>query len=161
VAAVLVTAGIRWSLTPLLGPQLPYTMFFMAVVCAAWYGGVGPGILAVFLSVLFAQFVFAESTFSLALSQAALIRGLIFVVVAMSCVMLSGSLHRASARAMQAEQRLRDVLASMADDFVTVDREWRVTFINPHATSSLGRRPGPIEGSILWQSFPEIVGTDL
>lgn len=159
--AVLVAAGIRWSLIPLLGPQLPYTIFFAAVVCAAWYGGRGPGILAVFLSFLVAQFFFAAPNPSQALTRSALIHGVIFVVVAMSCVMLSGSLHRASARAIQAEQRLRDVLTSMADDFVIVDREWRVTFINRHAYANLGSRSGNIEGSILWQSFPEIVGTEL
>ncbi len=161
VAAVLVAAGIRWSLLPLLGTYLPYVTFFGAVVCAAWYGGVGPGILAVVLSVVAAEFLFIPPVYTIALTRFGLISGVTFGVVAMSCVMLSGSLHRTRARAEAVERRLRDLLAGMADDFVVVDPEWRVTFINAHAAAALGRRPQALEGQELWALYPGLPGTDL
>lgn len=122
VAAVLIAAGVRWALGSVLENQLPFTIFFAAVVCAAWYGGVGPGILAVALSFLLAEFLFIEPAFSLRLSEGNLLAGLIFVIVALSCVMLSGSLHRARSKAVHSEQQVRSLLAAMAADVYPLRR---------------------------------------
>ena len=122
VAAVLVAAGIRWALGPVLNHQIPFTIFFVAVVCAAWYGGVGPGILAVALSFFLAELLFVDPAFALRVSQGDLIDGLIFAIVALSCVMLSGSLHRTRAQAVDSERQVRSLLAATAADVQKVHR---------------------------------------
>src|ERR1051326_5058512 len=49
----------REALTPGIGPTaLPFIFFFPAVAIAAWFGGLGPGILAVVLSSLAANWFF-------------------------------------------------------------------------------------------------------
>jgi PAS domain S-box-containing protein len=116
VVAVLVAAGIRWFLAPVLGPQLPFTIFFAALIWAAWYGGIGPGALAVILSFFAAEFLFVGPSGSLAMSRADLVSGLAFLVVGMSSVILSGSLHRTQVGAQETERQRRDQLASLADD---------------------------------------------
>src|SRR5438132_9756630 len=54
VLSVAAAAGVRWLLTPLLGENIPFATFFLAVIVAAWHGGVGPALLAAALGSLFA-----------------------------------------------------------------------------------------------------------
>ena len=46
IVATVVALVVRLSLSPLLGEELPYITFFGAVMTAAWFGGLGPGLLA-------------------------------------------------------------------------------------------------------------------
>ena len=54
---------------------------------------------------------------------------------------------------------LSDVLESITDAFFTVDREWRFTYINPKAAEVTGRPREELLGKVLWEEFPEAVGT--
>ena len=54
-------------LGPVVGPELSYLFFWPAVVFAAWYGGLGPGLLATFLSALAADFSLFWPRFSWAM----------------------------------------------------------------------------------------------
>jgi two-component system, cell cycle sensor histidine kinase and response regulator CckA len=110
VAAVLAAAGMRWLLNPLIGLEFPFATFFGAVVCAAWFGGFGPGMLAVVLSCLVAEFLFITPRFTFYFTRDSLVGGTLFAVVSTGCVMLSGSLHRARARALSAEAKTREML---------------------------------------------------
>ena len=47
IAAVLVE-----FLLPSVGNQFPFLLLYPAVICAAWYGGFGPGLLATVLTAL-------------------------------------------------------------------------------------------------------------
>src|SRR3954453_1888656 len=58
VAAVLAMAGVRWLLTPVLGHELPFSTLLIAVLVAAWSGGLGPTLLATGLSALLGLFFF-------------------------------------------------------------------------------------------------------
>ena len=54
---------------------------------------------------------------------------------------------------------LADVLESITDAFFIVDREWRFTYINPKAAQVTGRSRDELLGKVLWEEFPEAVGT--
>lgn len=56
VVLVLVCGLARWFLSPSLGVRFPFITLFFAVFCAAWIGGLGPGLLTTVLSLLFALF---------------------------------------------------------------------------------------------------------
>jgi len=57
-------------------------------------------------------------------------------------------------------ERLTTTIESLTDPFFTVDREWRVTYVN-HATEKATRRSRTeLLGKILWDEFPEMVGTE-
>jgi signal transduction histidine kinase/ActR/RegA family two-component response regulator len=49
---VAVALLLRWSLWPVLGAEVPFLFLWPAVMIAAWYGGLGPGLLVTALSLL-------------------------------------------------------------------------------------------------------------
>ena len=55
--------------------------------------------------------------------------------------------------------RLADVLESITDAFFTVDHDWRFTYINPKAAKLFNRPRKALLGKVLWEEFPEAVGT--
>lgn len=55
--------------------------------------------------------------------------------------------------------RLAEVLESITDAFFTVDRDWRFTYINPRAAEVARRPREELIGKVLWEEFPEAVGT--
>jgi PAS domain S-box-containing protein len=84
VLAVIATAGaalLRALLAPWLGFELPYITFFGAVMAAAWYGGMYPGLLATVLSAVAAVFWFVLPAWSLAVNQPFQIIGVIIFVL--------------------------------------------------------------------------------
>jgi two-component system sensor kinase FixL len=52
VVVVLLAIAIRWLLDPWLAANVPYLLFFPAILLAAWFGGFGPGALATALAVV-------------------------------------------------------------------------------------------------------------
>jgi serine phosphatase RsbU (regulator of sigma subunit) len=58
VAAPVLTLLIRLLLLPILGDSYPVLLFLPAVMLAGWYGGVGPGLVAVALTTGFAGYFF-------------------------------------------------------------------------------------------------------
>lgn len=55
--------------------------------------------------------------------------------------------------------RIARNLAHHTDVFVRFDRQWRVTYINPQAESLLQIRREELLGKILWEAFPEALGS--
>lgn len=65
----------------------------------------------------------------------------------------------------ESHRRIKNILESITEDFYTVDREWRFTYINERAFSSVQSvRRGELKredllGRNMWECFPELVGT--
>jgi PAS domain S-box-containing protein len=57
-AGVLVLTVLRLALDPLLGAELPLFLYVFPIVVAAWYGGLWPGLMATFLSLLLGNYLF-------------------------------------------------------------------------------------------------------
>jgi PAS domain S-box-containing protein len=55
--------------------------------------------------------------------------------------------------------RLSSTLESITDAFFTVDRDWRFTYINREAERLWGRERDTMLGRVLWDIYPEGVGT--
>lgn len=58
VAAVLVAFGLRYGIYGTLDNRIPFGFFTSATVIAAWYGGLGPGLLAALAGLLLGDFFF-------------------------------------------------------------------------------------------------------
>lgn len=58
ILGAVIVAVVRLALDPFLGEELPTTMFVFAVIVAAWYGGVWPGLLATTISLLLGEYLF-------------------------------------------------------------------------------------------------------
>lgn len=55
--------------------------------------------------------------------------------------------------------RLRQTLESISDAFFLLDKEWRFSFLNSQAEDLLGRNREELEGKIIWDEFPQAVGS--
>jgi len=58
VAAVLAAFGLRYGIYGTLDNRIPFGFFTSATVIAAWYGGLGPGLLAALAGLLLGDFFF-------------------------------------------------------------------------------------------------------
>jgi PAS domain S-box-containing protein len=57
-------------------------------------------------------------------------------------------------------ERLGTTLDSITDAIVTVDRDWRITFINREAERVLQRPRGELVGADMWKEFPQGRGSN-
>jgi diguanylate cyclase (GGDEF)-like protein/PAS domain S-box-containing protein len=78
---------------------------------------------------------------------------------------LAGTLHdvteiRESTEALQAmSHKLLGTLEAMADAFYTLDRQWRFTYLNEATERLLRRSRHDLLGKVLWDEYPDLVGT--
>ncbi|MFN7948111.1 MAG: ATP-binding protein [Blastocatellia bacterium] len=63
--------------------------------------------------------------------------------------------------AEDARQRLEKVLASINDQFLVLDREWRYRYVNERVVQVVGLRREELLGRNIWELFPDTVGTIL
>ena len=56
--------------------------------------------------------------------------------------------------------RLNATLESISDGFCMVDRRWRYIFVNPETERRTGRSREDLIGKVMWDEFPEIVGSE-
>ena len=69
-------------------------------------------------------------------------------------------LRRAERALREAEEEARQLLESVSDGFTALDRSWRFTYVNKAAEAHLGRPRDELLGHVLWELYPETVGTD-
>jgi PAS domain S-box-containing protein len=107
IAAVSVAAAVILGQWPALHLQSAHvSLFLCAVMFSAWFGGVGPGLLAVFLSVLAFDYYVLSPIDSLALKTDEIPRLVIFALSAL----FVGSLSAAQRSAAESLRRGRDEL---------------------------------------------------
>ena len=84
-AATLITQVLWPQIEPASTP-----IYFAAVMCAAWFGGLWPGVVASFASLLANDYFFAAPLYEIELTGANLVRGGVFVWVALLISLLNG-----------------------------------------------------------------------
>ena len=60
------------------------------------------------------------------------------------------------------EDRSRNIVESIDDGFIILDRDWRITYVNPRAleiVNPLRKTKAGLEGQVFWEEFPGTVGT--
>src|SRR4051794_21100074 len=154
----IVSVGVAWAmrawLDPILGREVPYITFFLAVAMAAWASGIGPAMLATLLSLVIAWYFYVgEPGFERGSLQQTIGLGL-FVAVSLCIAGIASALRAAreqaqrlvrdavgrgkaveQARAELAQERDRFAvtLASIGDGVIATDALGNVTFMNPTA----------------------------
>src|SRR5689334_9692458 len=98
-AALLITASLEYytDITPL---------FYAAIIISAWFGGMGPGILAVILAELSIDYYFVEPLYALRLGPKPLSFLIVFGVLAVLTSWMSSKRRRAEAGLRQARDEL-------------------------------------------------------
>jgi PAS domain S-box-containing protein len=102
VAVVSVVAAllVRFLLDSLLLDHLPLVTFLVAVMVAAWYGGIGPALVALGLGLAAGTYFFISPRFSFAVTGGAVVVGVIaYAVMGLAAGLFSEALHRARRRA--------------------------------------------------------------
>src|SRR5438034_3527621 len=56
VGTIVASLVFRYGLRESLGLRVPYLQFYPAIIVAAWYGGLGPGLLTIAVSALTAMY---------------------------------------------------------------------------------------------------------
>ncbi len=59
----------------------------------------------------------------------------------------------------EASEKLENTLESIGDGFFTLDRTWRYTYLNSKAGLMFGRPSERLLGKVIWEEFPEAVGS--
>jgi PAS domain-containing protein len=105
--AVAVAAAVL--VTRLLGPSrdIPFTLFIVAVLLSAWYGGLGPALTAVALSLLAVHSFFVPHESNPDMGVSLLSRSVRFVLVSGLLIWLTESRRRAEEALRESEQRFR------------------------------------------------------
>jgi two-component system sensor kinase FixL len=132
--AILIAAAIRWALMPFVQDQAPYLFFVPAVLIAAGFGGVGPGLLATVLCLALILFGIAPSN----QGPGVIINATAFGLMGCTAAWLGHRLHGARRLASNREAHLRSILATVPDALVTLDNSGAVQSMSPTAERMFG-----------------------
>jgi PAS domain S-box-containing protein len=59
----------------------------------------------------------------------------------------------------KSQQDISDILSSISDPFVVIDKDWRITYINYACAGNIGPAPAELLGKNLLDSIPNLAGT--
>src|SRR5262245_4773780 len=95
VAAVLFVLCVKFSLSALTGTEFAFTLFLAAVLVSAWFGGLGPAVLATVLAALLGDYYFLPPVGSvLSGDQREMNRLIQFVIEGLFISVVSGTRSR-------------------------------------------------------------------
>jgi PAS domain S-box-containing protein len=70
--------------------------------------------------------------------------------------------ERAERELRESNERIANILESITDAFIVLDKEWCFTYVNPQAEqifAQLNKSRANLLGKSFWQEFPDLVGT--
>src|SRR3990172_2326407 len=102
-AASLFASLLPWRVDP-----SHFSLYFLAVIISAWYGGFGAGLISTILSAFALDYLFISPLHSIELDWHAFVRLAVFLVVAMITSVLTNARRRAEAALLQAHAELED-----------------------------------------------------
>ncbi|HEY3108807.1 MAG TPA: PAS domain S-box protein [Chloroflexota bacterium] len=128
----------------------PFPILLSAVMLSAWFGGLGPGMLATAVGILVVDYYFEVPLYSLAInSWGTLIRLLVFVAAALLISSLSAQLRaaeRAAAAGRAAAEQLAGLITASEDAIVGATLDGVVLSWNPGAERLLGHLAADVVG---------------
>ena len=139
VIVVALATVIRIVLRPIIPIGFPFLTFFLAVMLAAWQGGLGPGLFASVLSTLVADLLFIEPIyeFDFTASYYWVTLG-IFVVETVSITMMTGRMKKIERTLRESEARLSSILNHAPAAIFIKDPAGRYLFMNEECARVLG-----------------------
>jgi two-component system sensor kinase FixL len=126
--------------------KVPYLQFYPAIIFAAWYGGLGPGVLTTTLSAIVAMF-FLLPPAGLAVGDSAdqLSMG-VFVATGVVIAWLNERLHVAQKGHQGRAERLDAILNMTVDGIIVIDAKGRIEAFNRGAQDLFGYHEDEVLG---------------
>jgi PAS domain S-box-containing protein len=159
IALVGLATAARFPLQGALGADVPFLLYFPALLAAAWFGGFGPGLVASLLSAFAAAFFWMRPEGgAVSLTAGHALQLFLFLAISTFMCWLVERLHGSIRRLDHAHGRIEQILATMTDGFAILDRDWRYVYVNVRG-AEIARHPAhELLGKKLWDLFPEEVG---
>jgi len=179
VAVVAVAALVRLGFLQVLGTRATYVTFYPAVMLAALYGGLSAGLLATILSAGCAAYFWIEPAGLAIQDPADWLALAIFLVGGTMISAVTEAMHRAQARAREAEaqamlaaagqreaevlreseERFRSTVDNMLEGCQIIGRDWRYVYINDAAERHNRRPKGDLIGQRYMDVWPGVEST--
>jgi PAS domain S-box-containing protein len=134
-AAIGVAIALRQLLDPWLREQVPFITVFGAVIVAAWFGGVGPALLAAAAGYLASYYFFIDEFGFAELIAYAISTSLIAA--------LGGAMHAARRRVETSEERFRKFMENAPAAVFIKDEDGCYVFMNAAAQKLVGTTDWP------------------
>jgi len=140
----------------------PHLFFAPAVMVAAWYGGLGPGLLVTVAGALLANYFLLSPDSAFSFTGENLVRGTVFLLVGAQISWLSGAMHAAQLRAeadaqaaRRSEKLYRTLAANFPDGYVGLfDRELCWTLVAGAGLTAAGLVREQMEGRRISDTLP-------
>lgn len=165
-ALTLAAFALKFLLEGKLGAGSPVLLLPLGTLLAAWYGGLGPGLLATLLSAVLAGLFFLDPSdtprgheVQIALS---VLQGAVISLVVHLLRRSRLQVEEARSHAAAVDRERVHALENISDAYLAVDRDWRLVYANRSFLERYGR--GQLEnvlGVSLWEVYPELAGTEL
>jgi PAS domain S-box-containing protein len=173
VGATVLAVSLQAAMTPYWGSTLPFIFFYPAIMLSAWFGRIGPGLLATVLSAAAAIILWLPPVTGLGLDNLAEVTGLLVFVgngILISC--LTEALHRTRARLAaqirrletdtetlrhgeEARARLAAIVDSSDDAIVSKTVKGDIVTWNAAATRMFGYAPEEVIGRSITIIIPK------
>jgi signal transduction histidine kinase len=148
VVSICLATVIRDLLDPVLHDRITFTMFFPAVIVAAWIGGLGPALLALALGALSAAYFFLPASHSFALLHAAdVVELVVYATAGLTIALISETQCRAQCRAQalarenaELYEQTQEALQARDLFFSSVSHDLRSPLTSIKGFSQLARR---------------------
>jgi PAS domain S-box-containing protein len=150
---------IRLLLASLLGTRLPMLLFLPAVMLSAWFGGLGPGLLAIALSVLAGDLFLMNPADAVVrpIPNRYWRLGLFAIQALLFCPLIAGiraARRRAEAVAQDSrvsEERYQRVLDSASEGIWTIDAAGKLEYVNRRMAEMFGYSVETMIGRTLFE----------
>ena len=172
-AALAFVAGaglVVWRLQPVLGTDVPLTLFVLAVAGSSWLGGVGPGLVATLLSLVAAEGLSLKPHAVVPITPTGdSLRLLLFAIAGIVISVINETRRRAATRASdaaaQAEKRGSELVRSQArfrrivetaqEGIWHIDAAGNTVYANQHLADMLGYGTEDLLGRSAFDFVPE------
>lgn len=148
VLAMLLTL-LLWPLTV----QAPFLLFLAAVMVSAWYGGLGPGLLATALAAVASAYFLLPPFYSIVVTVEGLLKLSVFALVAVLIRALTDRRKQAEETERAQREYFQVTLASIGDAVIVTDATGTVTLLNKVAEELTGWTTDEAMGKPLQEVF--------
>ncbi|MGH7955386.1 MAG: ATP-binding protein [Opitutaceae bacterium] len=150
----------RWLLDPHAGDAMPLSTMYVAVAFTVYFRGWKPAAVLAIAGYFIGLWLFISPRFIFKLgSEPGVLRTAMYAGTCAIIIFLCEIVRRARKKHAGSERKVVSILENMHECFCSVDREWRLTFVNRSAEACLGHSQEALIGRMLWDVLPHTAGT--